>query len=347
MRRIAFLLIIITFISCTRNDKNDFEKHFIDKTLRFNLIHTGNANSEKLSLDKVYDDGLWNGRTKNTVNPYRLGAYYYELRDVETDELLYSDCISTYFSEWRMTDEAKTKTKVFKESIRVPYPKNNATLTMYKIDSQDVILPIWEYDINRNTRAAIEPTKNHNNRIIRLLDSGDPKEKVDIMILGDGYTSKETNRFDKDAQHFYEIFIETELFKRRKNDFNVHAVQVPSSMSDKCILTDRNTFGHNKYALAIDEWKFREYATQSPYDYAVILINDTNNIGGSLYNNYSTVAMRSQSEDYIIRHEIGHQIVGIADRYYSDETQDDTTCVSAYFYDFSELINNILDLHTK
>ena len=347
MRRLAFLLVILAFISCTRNETNDFEKHFIDKTLRFNLIHSGDIADETFRLDKIYDDGLWSGRTKNMVNPYRLGVYYYELKDAETDEILYSESVSTYFSEWLTTDEAKSKKRSFNESIRIPYPKSPATLTMYKIDSLDVAIPVWEYAIDRGTRAFIEPARNHNNRMIRLLDSGNPKEKVDIIILGDGYTLKEINKFDKDAQHFYNIFIETEPFKSRKSDFNVHAVQVPPKNHGSFTMTDPNTFGHDKFALANNEWAFRDYATQSPYDYAVILINDANGLGGSLYNNYTTTAISSQSDDYIIRHELGHQIVGLADRYYSNDEAPDSALVSLYFNDFKELINKVLDLHTK
>ena len=346
MRRIAFLLIIFAFISCNRNVQSDFEKHFIDKTLRFNLIHSGDTAGESYTLKKIYDDGLWSGRTLNMVNPYRLGAYYFELKDAETDELLYSESISTYFSEWMMTDEARQKKRSFNESIRIPYPKTNSTLTMYKIDSLNVTIPIWEYEINRQTRALIEPTKNHNNRMIRLLDNGDPKEKVDIVILGDGYTLKEINKFDKDASHFYNILFETEPFKSRKGDFNVHAIQVPPK-NNGLLMADYSTFGHDKYALISNEWVFREYATQSPYDFAVILINDENGVGGSLYNNYTTTAVRTQSEDYVIRHEIGHQIVGLADRFYYDDEVPDSTSTSSYFDDFNDLINNILNLHTK
>ena len=339
-------MVILAFISCTRNETSGFEKHFIDKTLRFNLIHSGDASGETFRLDNIYDDGLWFGRTKNPVNPYHLGAYFYELRDVETDELLYSESVSTYFSEWQETDEAKSKKRSFNESIRIPYPRSGAKLTMYKIDSLDVSIPVWEYEIDRNTRALIQPVKNHNNRIVRLLDNGDPKEKVDIVILGDGYTVKEINQFDKDALHFYNIFIETEPFKSRKKDFNVHAIQVPPTGNGKR-MTDFNTFGHDKFALANNEWAFRDYANQSPYDFAVILINDGNGLGGSLYNNYSTTAIRSQSDDYVIRHELGHQIVGFADKYYSNEEPPDSIGNTLYFDDFNELINKILDLHTK
>ena len=349
MRRIAFLLIIIAFISCSRNEESGFGKHFIDKTLRINLIHSGDANSETFRLDKIYDDGLWYGRTKNMVNPYRLGAYFYEVRDLGTNELLYSDGISTVFSEWRMTDEAQQGKKYFYESIRIPYPIRNAKLTMYKIDSLDITdtEPVWEYVIDRRAKALVEPTKNHNNRLLRLLDSGDPKEKVDIVILGDGYTLNEMHKFDADALHFYNIFINSEPYRDRKTDFNVHAVQVPPVESRNSLNTSGGTFGHEQYALAYNEWAFREYATQAPYDYVLILMNDDNSYGGSLYNLYTTTAIRSQSDDYVIRHEFGHQIVGNADKYYSDELTSDSTAVSNYYDDFNELINKIIDLHTK
>lgn len=348
MKRIAFLLIIIVlFVSCARNEKNDFEKHFIDKTLRINLVHVGDSSSETFKLDKIYDDGLWYGRTKNMINPYRLGAYIYELRDVETDELLYSDGVSTFFSEWRLTEEASKGKKSFNESIRIPFPSRNAKLTLYKIDSLDVTEPVWEYVIDRRTKSLMEPVKNHNNRIVRLLDSGDPKEKVDIVILGDGYNLNEIKLFDADAAHFYNCMINAEPFKSRKSDFNVHAIQVPPMREQNSLGAANGVFGHDKYALAKDDWIIREFAAQSPYDYIVILINDDKNCGGSLYNLHTVAAMRSQSEDYVIRHEFGHQLVGMADKYYAIEHDCDTLETSAYYYDFKELINKILDLHTK
>ena len=78
----------------------------------------------------------------------------------------------------------------------------------------------------------------------------------------------------------------------------------------------------------------------------MILINSKQSGGGSLYNLYSTTAIRSQSEDFIIRHEFGHQIVGLADRFYSDYDDIDTL-VMPYYCDFRDMINKILDLHTK
>jgi hypothetical protein len=125
----------------------------------------------------------------------------------------------------------------------------------------------------------------------------------------------------------------------------VHAIQVKSSKKGINTMINRGVFGYENYALAFDEWTFRKYAVQSPYDYAVILLNDENNIGGSLYNLYTITAVRSQSEDFIIRHELGHQIVGTADKFYSNDAADDSKMY--YYDDFTDLTNKILDLHTK
>ena len=337
----------MVFVSCSRNEKSDFEKHFIDKTLRINLIHTGNAFSESYKVDKVYDDGLWYGRTKTLVNPYRLGSYYLEVRDISTNKLIYSDGVSNVFSEWLLTEEAKGKKSSFNESIRIPYPRKDALIIMYKIDSNGFMRPVWEFILDDVAKDQVVPAKNHNNKLIRLLDSGDPKEKVDIVILGDGYGRDESKQFDADAQAFYNMFINREPYKSRKSDFNVHAIQVLPSHTGNSLKTSYGAFGHERYILTFDEWAFREYAIQSPYDYAVILINDDKNGGGSIYNLYSIAAIRAQSEDYVVRHELGHQIIGNEDKFFSNEELNDTIEISHYYDDLNEILNKILDLHTK
>lgn len=347
MKKFAILLITtILFISCSRMETSEFKKHFFDKTLRINVIHTGDAYQESYKAVKLYDDGLWYGRTKTLTNPYLLGSNFYELRDVITDEVIYSDGFSTFFSEWRRSDEAKEKQLSFNESIRIPYPQNNAKLIMYSIDTLGVKHQTWEFVIDRKVKATMEPTPSHNNRIIRLLDSGNPKKKVDIVILGDGYTDDDTHLFDEDVSHFYNTFINAEPYKSRKSDFNVHAIQLVSKKNDNILKTDYGTMGYDRFVLTHDEWALHEYATQSPYDFAVIMLNSSKNGGGSLYNSHIT-AIRPQPAKYVVRHEIGHLIAGIADTYHNHEEQQALADSLLSLYDFDEIINKVLDLYTK
>ena len=342
---ISFLTMLLFLVSCN-NNKNGFDKYFIDKTLRINYIHTGNDTEESFKAKYIYDDGPWYGRTKHLTNPYHLGDYFYELRDVESDEVIYSDGVSSYFSQWQTTTEAKFVKKSFNESLRIPYPAKNARLIMYKIDSLAVMHQVWEYVIDKRAKVLVEPTAYHNNRIVRLLDSGDPKMKVDIVILGDGYKADETQQFDADATHFYKSLFQYEPYKSRKSDFNIHAIQVASDNARNTLKTCDDTFSHDRYVLTSDEWPFRELATQSPYDYVVILINTDKNCGGSLYNSYITTAIHSQPDDYVISHEMGHHIAGVADEFYlnDDAKPIDSVLLS---HDYLEIINKVLDLYTK
>lgn len=347
MKRLVILFLITSLlqISCSHKAKNDFDSFFIDKTLRINYIHTGNDIEESFKAKYIYDDGSWYGRIENLVNPYRLGDYYYELRDIESDKVIYSDGFSSYFSQWQQSLEAKILKKSFNESVRIPYPENDARLVMYHIDSLDVMHQVWEYVIDRRAKVFVEPTHSHNNRIIRLLDSGDPKKKVDIVILGDGYSADEAQAFDRDATHFFKSLFQYEPYKSRKSDFNVHAVQIVSD-GRNTLKTSDGTFGHDRYVLTPDEWPFREHATQSPYDYIVILINTTKNCGGSLYNAYITTAIHSQSDDYVINHEMGHHIAGVADEFYLNDDALPTDSI-LFSHDYEEIINKVLDLYTK
>ena len=342
---ILFLTISLLQISCSRNEKNMFGSFFIDKTLRINIIHSGNDNEESVKAAYLYDDGLWYGRTKNLTNPYHLGDYFYELRDLESDKVIYSDGFSNYFCKWQESLEAKIVNKSFNESIRIPYPAKDARLIMYRIDSLDVMHQVWEYVINKRAKTLIEPTPNHNNRIIRLLDSGNPKDKVDIVIIGDGYSADEAKAFDADATHFFKSLFMYEPYKSRKSDFNVHAIQIISN-GRNTLKTSDGTLGHDRYVLTPDEWTFRELSTQSPYDFVVILINTNKNCGGSLYNTYITTAINSQSDDYVINHEMGHHIAGIADEFYlnDDALPTDSILLS---HDYEEIINKVLDLYIK
>ena len=279
MKRLVILLFVasVSLISCSHREKSGFDSFFIDKTLRINYLHTGNETEESFKAKYLYDDGPWYGRTKNMTNPYHLGDYFYELRDVESDQVIYSDGVSTYFSQWQNTLEAKIVKKTFNESIRIPYPAKDARLIMYRIDSLDAMHKVWEYVIDRRAKVFVEPTSYHNNRIVRLLDNGDPKEKVDIVIIGDGYSADETHIFDADATHFSKSLFMFEPYKSRKSDFNIHAIQIISENGRNAIKTSDGTFGHDRYVLTPDEWPFREFSTQSPYDYVVILLNTDKN----------------------------------------------------------------------
>ena len=60
-----------------------------------------------------------------------------------------------------------------------------------------------------------------------VLENGPPRDKVDLLLLGDGYTAAEMEKWHADAKRLAEILFAASPFKERKADFNVWAIDTP------------------------------------------------------------------------------------------------------------------------
>jgi hypothetical protein len=63
----------------------------------------------------------------------------------------------------------------------------------------------------------------------------------------------------------------------------------------------------------------RDIASAVPYEFTVILINERTYGGGGIYRLYATLAVDNEFSDYLIIHELGHHIAGLADEYYTSQ----------------------------
>src|SRR5204863_769807 len=57
--------------------------------------------------------------------------------------------------------------------------------------------------------------------VIKLHESGDPAIKLDLLILGDGYTARERGKFERDAKRLVATLLATSPFKERQREINV------------------------------------------------------------------------------------------------------------------------------
>ena len=80
-----------------------------------------------------------------------------------------------------------------------------------------------------------------------------------------------------------------------------------------------DAFGSERYVLAFDNRRFREVASQAPYDFVAILVNAETYGGGGIQGLYATVAAGSLWAPYIFVHELGHHIAGLADEYFTSD----------------------------
>jgi hypothetical protein len=331
MKRIIFLFSILLAVGITYSQNVsyiNFKSYFENKTMRVDYFHSGNATEEHFSIDRILNDGMWAGSKQMVIDELKLGLYFFEVYDLNSGRLLYSRGYASIFGEWQTIPEASEKWGTFHESVRFPWPINPVKLVINKRNSKNVFKKIWETQIDPSTRSVnpsepVKTLKTHN-----LLKNGSDQNKVDIVILGDGYTVEEMTKFKLDAQRLSDELFKVEPFKSRKKDFNVRLVETPSAVTGvnrphpgifkrTPLSVSYSSFDSERYALAYDNRTIRDVASQVPYDFMFILINEETYGGGGIYNLYSTVAVDNKFSDYIFVHEFGHSFAALADEYYT------------------------------
>jgi len=127
----------------------------------------------------------------------------------------------------------------------------------------------------------------------------------------------------------------TEPFKSRKQDFNVRAIDLPTSergvnrpqvgvFRRTPISTEYNIFDSERYALTLDNRALRDVASAAPYEFLEILINEQHYGGGGIFNDFATAAVDTAFADYIFVHEFGHHFAGLGDEYYTSDVAYET-----------------------
>lgn len=322
-------VLFLALTAAHAQDTGFFDRFFVDKTMRLDYFHTGIHNKEIYSYDEIFQEPLWPGSKTNLVDTLNLGKYLFQVFDIQTNQLIYSRGFSSIFGEWQTIGEAHDSIwRTFSESIRFPWPKKPVKVTIGTQDDKNVFYTDWSYVIDPAKWNIRKTTYFEDAKVTAFVKSGDPSQKVDLVLLPDGYTQKEMGKFRKDAKRLLDILFEISPFKEQKKDFNVWGVEVPSMESgvdnprkhkfvDNAFGTSYNAFDLDRYALSWENKTIRKAAARAPYDYICILVNDPKYGGGGIYNLYATVAVDDQYSGYVFVHELGHSFAGLGDEYYS------------------------------
>jgi hypothetical protein len=177
--------------------------------------------------------------------------------------------------------------------------------------------------IDRSTPPSAGP-------LIEVEKHGEPADKVDFLILGDGYTAAERGKCQKDAQRLTNILFSTSPFRERRADFNVWALCPAAAESGisrpstgiyrhSPVGASYDALGSERYILTADNRSLRELASWAPYEFIEILTNSNTYGGGGIFGLYSTVAADSLWSPYVFVHEFGHHFAGLADEYYTSD----------------------------
>ncbi len=306
-----------------------FEDFFYNKTLRVDYFHTGDSINDFYSIDELIEEPYWGGSKVNLIDKFNYGNYKILVYNDSTDQLIYSRTYSTLFGEWQTTKEAKLTTKSFSETFVLPYPKRSVRLEFYSRDRLNQLIKKFDYIVNpENYFIKTERTNNYEK--FEVVISGKPENKVDIVIIPEGYTIDQMTKFMEDAERFAGYLFECTPFKENKDKFNIWGVLAPSEDSGTDIPAEEiwmrtivnsafYTFDLERYLMTYDNKSVRTLASYAPYDQIFILVNSKKYGGGAIYNHYSVCVSDNRFSDYIFVHEFGHGFASLADEYVTTE----------------------------
>ncbi len=309
-----------------------FDRLFTADTMRLDYFHTGGPTSgETISLDRVVNDGPWAGSRTRLVDPTDLGKYRFEVRRKATVDLVYSRGFASVYGEWETTGEEKTVHRTFHESLRFPWPRESVTIALSKRQTDNTFSPIWTTEVDPQSRFVDRaPLARHAGTVWPVFVSGPPADKVDILVIGEGYTAAEMPKFHRDVRRLLPALFAEEPFKSRRGDFNVRALDLPSAESGvnrpnagvfrrTPLSTEYNIFDSERYVLTLDNRALRDAASAAPYEFVEILVNDRTYGGGGIFNDQATASVDSAFSPYVFVHEFGHHFAALADEYYTSD----------------------------
>ncbi len=200
-------------------------------TMRLDYFHTGTAAEERFSLDALVLEGPWPGNPAGAVDDTNLGKYQFQVLDRTTNRVLYSRGFASIFGEWESTPEAREVSRAFHESLRFPEPSGPFQVVLKKRDRQNAFREIWSIVLDPKDPAVDRTGPGSAPKPWAVMKNGDPKDKVDLLLMGDGYTAAEMDKWHKDARRLCDLLFAAAPFRERRSDFNVWAVDTPAAES--------------------------------------------------------------------------------------------------------------------
>jgi hypothetical protein len=332
MKQTAILFLSLLCSQLSARSAIDFDQFFLNRTLRIDYYHAGNANEETITLDKVFLEGMWAGNPVNLIQWHNMGKYAAKVYDLASNKLIFSTGYSTTFSEYQTTGPAlKGVKRTYHETVLIPWPKSRFLFVIEKRDKYNLPYPIFTQEINPDDYHIItESLHRSQDKLIEVIRNGDIHRSVDLVIISEGYTEGEERSFKKDLDYFTGVLFNIEPFASQQKKFNITGIFTPSAESgtdeprqgkfrNTVLGSSFNTFDSDRYLLADENKTLRDIAAQVPYDAILIMVNIDRYGGGGIFNWQTVFATGSPLRDYVFLHEFGHAFAGLGDEYYTSD----------------------------
>lgn len=155
-----------------------------------------------------------------------------------------------------------------------------------------------------------------------IVNQGPSENRIDLTIVGDGYTEEQKKRFFEDAKRLTDDMFVGQTFASYLPLFNVHAVFVPSKESgltdmerkDTALGLYRSPRGSKRGVMPGNRRAIERAIDLAPdTDYPILVAND--DFYGGLGGRYAITTRSHNSGTMVLRHELGHNFGNVGEEY--------------------------------
>lgn len=359
MKKTALSAIIAFLIGGNTIFANDFDKCFSDSTLRLDYIFTGFDNNATIGLEKMTATGGWYGKRLNMDRVPVKGRGRIYVRDSQSGDTIFKESFSHLFIEWLDTDEANSTQKSFDTSINIPMPLRPVEITVELDNMHQKVIGSMTHKVNPGTdnlirRPAVKSTTPHK----YILKSGDPKDKIDVAIIAEGFTAEEMDSFYHKANIAVDAIMSHSPFREKKDCFNFVAVGAPSNDSgvsvprlnewkNTAVSSHFGTFYSPRYLTTSNVKQIHDILTGIPYEHIIILANTEEYGGGGIYNSYTLTSAGHPTFRPVVVHEFGHSFGALADEYFYENDNLMSESHSLDIEPWEQNITTLVDFDSK
>ncbi|MFN3454835.1 MAG: M64 family metallopeptidase [Pseudobdellovibrio sp.] len=206
------------------------------------------------------------------------------------------------------------------------YVAEGSSGTSHIIYTEEITDTLSEQDIaffqNSKKSNSFRYLNTTSTEVRTLVDQGPTQNRINLTILGDGYTLSEKEKFFSDAERITKSLFSDETFTSYLPLFKVHAVFVASKISgigdgepiNTAFGLYRTPKGSKRSIFPSNERALEAALRLAPKtDYPIVIAND--DYYGGLGGRYAISTRSERSGMIVLRHELGHNFGDIGEEY--------------------------------
>lgn len=298
-----------------------------DYSLRIDFTFKGAKNLDTILLFDLLKCNSISQNPNTVIDELGYGVHRIEVYDSLTNQLIFSKGFSSLYEEWKNTPQAQSDTGIFEMSIFMPMPTNTIKVVFLNRNRDGQFYKKHQSYISLN-KIKIKNIRKY--ETIPIHSSSDSKKSFDLVIIPDGYTKNEEQKLRNDLTRLAKYLLDCEPYSSMKNKINITGILVFSEESGitdptsnlfvkTAVNSSFNALKSDRYLMINEVWKLNDIAQNAPFDAILVMCNTKKYGGGGIYNLYATTCVDCEDFAFVMTHELGHSINGLADEYYSSE----------------------------